>query len=345
MKKQINVSLPLNVTELEMPLFAPFLTYELPPQKVKTLKNVFVTYTGFCIDRHGLVKASHHDHPHQLADFQQEAARYYYDATDHPDSLLTIDDNHTYLLIHHPWYNYYHWLMESIFRLWMVKEKKDKLILLLPDYYSKVDFIMGSLEPFAFKNVFFIPGAKSLLVKNLCMPQIKSKVDSYDYQMVAGVRRRYLDYLVNEKKNEVYKSERIYISRRKATRKRVENEEDIESILLKYNFTILNNEDYSFWEQVSIYSKAKYLVSMHGSGLTNMLFMQEGSSVLEFHKKQTNAKDWHSKAFWYQAEALGFRYYQQMCDPTDLEDDYFNANFIVDPSLLDKNLALMLADR
>jgi len=341
MNKRITVSLPLNVTTDVMPFFEPFLIYKLAPQKIKRLKNVFVTYSGFCMDNNGLIKESHHDHPHQYDDYQNEAAHYYYDVTDHPDHLVTLDDDHTYLLIHHPWYNYYHWLLECVFRAWMIKDKKDEMILLLPDYYEKSDFIMGSLEPFGFKNIFFIPAGKSLMVKNLCMPQIKAKVDSYDYKMIREVRQFYLNYVRKVKNIAIDLGERIYISRKKAQRKRVENETDIENLLLRYNFTIINNEDYSFLEQVAIYSQAKYLVSIHGSGLTNMLFMKEGSHILEFHKKQTNDKDWHSKAFWYLAEALGFNYYQQVCDPTDPDDDYFNANFIVDSELLEKNLALM----
>jgi len=343
MNKQVIVSLPLNVSPEEMPLFGPFLTYELAPQKVKKIKNVFVTYSGFCLNNKGLIKESHHDHPHQLDDYKNEAAHYYYNVTDHPENLITLDDDSTYLLIHHPWYNYYHWLLECIFRAWMVKDKKDAMILLLPDYYGKSDFIMGSLEPFKFKDIFFIPGRKSLMVKNLCMPQIKAKVDSYNYKMMAQIKQFYLDYLSTAKDIDLDFGERIYISRKKAKRKRVENEDEIEHILLKYNFKILNNENYIFWEQVAIYSRAKYLVSIHGSGLTNMLFMKEGSSVLEFHKRKTNDKDWHSKAFWYQAEALGYKYYQQVCEPTDLNDDYFNANFIVDPLLFEKNLALMFS--
>ena len=341
MNKKVLVSLPQNVNADEMHLFKPFLSYELPPQKVKRFKNVFVTYSGFCLNNKGLIKESHHDHPHQIDDYRNEAAHYYYNVIDHPENLITLDDSRVYLLIHHPWYNYYHWICECIFRAWMIREIKDTMKLLLPDYYEKSDFIMSSLEPFKFKNIFFIPAGKSLMVRNLCIPRIKAKVDSYDYMMMAQVKQFYLDYLLAEKINDLDFGERIYISRKKAKRKKVENEEQIECILLKYNFKILNNEDYTFWEQVAIYSKAKYLVSIHGSGLTNMLFMKQGSSILEFHKQKTNDKDWHSKAFWYQAEALGYKYYQQVCEPTDINDDYFNANFIVDPLLLEKNLALI----
>jgi capsular polysaccharide biosynthesis protein len=339
MNKLVNVSLPLNVTTEELGLFEPFLSYDLPPQKVKKFKNVFVTHSGFCLNNRGLIKESHHDHPHQIEDYKNEAAHYY--VTDHPENLITLADDQTYLLIHHPWYNYYHWICECIFRVWMVKAKKDEMILLLPDYYKKSDFITGSLEPFNFKRIFFIPPGKSLMVKNLCIPQIKAKVDSYDYKMMAKVKLFYLDYVMIKKKLFLNLGERIYISRKKAQRKKVANEDEIISVLLKYNFTILNNEDYTFLEQVAIYSQAKYLVSIHGSGLTNMLFMKENSCILEFHKKKTNDKDWHSKAFWYQAESLGYNYFHQVCNPTDINDDYFNANFLVDPKLLDKNLNLM----
>ena len=343
MTKQITVSLPLNVSPEEMHLFKPFLTYELAPQKIKKFKNIFVTYSGFCLNNKGLVKESHHDHPHQLDEYLNEAAHYYYDVEDHPENLVTLNDDQTYLLIHHPWYNYYHWVLECIFRAWMIRDKKDEMVLLLPDYYERTDFIMGSLEPFNFKRILFIPARKSLMVKNLCMPQIKAKVDSYDYKMMAEVKKFYLDYVSEEKKTALNFGERIYISRMKAQRKKVQNEEEIEDVLRKYHFKILNNEDYTFLQQVDIYSHAKYLVSIHGSGLTNMLFMKEDSQILEFHKRKTNDKDWHSKAFWYMTEALGYKYYQQLCDPTDINDDYFNANFIVDADLLDKNLALMFA--
>ncbi|MFC0513598.1 DUF563 domain-containing protein [Mucilaginibacter angelicae] len=341
MNKRIAVSMPLNVAESEMPLFEPFLSYELAPQHVKVFKNVFVTYTGFCLNGKGLIKESHHDHPHQYSEYQNEAALFYYDVEDHPENLIELNNADTYLLIHHPWYNYYHWLLECIFRAWMVRDKKDGMILLLPDYYAKSDFIMGSLKPFGFKNIFYIPSGKSLMVKNLCIPQIKARVDSYDQEMLAAVRHFYLNYIDLNGGINTELGERIYISRKKAQRKKVQNEAELEEILQRYNFTVINNEDYTFLQQVAIYAHAKYLVSIHGSGLTNMLFMQDNARILEFHKRKTNDKDWHSKAFWYLAAALGFDYYQQVCDPTDIDDDYFNANFIVDVKLFEDNLKLM----
>jgi hypothetical protein len=202
---------------------------------------------------------------------------------------------------------------------------------------------MNSIRPFAFGDIFFIPAKKSLQVPDLVLPPIKPIVDGYYQKEVEGVKAFYLDYVRLLEGQKLDFGERLYISRRKAARKKVENEDEIEPIIKKYGFEIVSNEEFSFLDQISYFSKAKYLISIHGSGLTNILFMKPGSSVLEFHKKKTNSKDWHSHAFWYLADCLGFDYYYQLCVPTDTEHDYFTANFIVDPVKLEENIVAMLS--
>jgi len=148
MKKTVIVPFPLNLSGENKQLYEPYLTYELAPLKIKNLKNVFVAFSGFCMNGKGLIKECHHDFPWQHEYYLNEAAQYYYDVEDHPENLLTLDDDNIYLAIHHPWFNYYHWICESIFRLWIVRDQLDKLILVLPEYYKNHDFITGSLEPF-----------------------------------------------------------------------------------------------------------------------------------------------------------------------------------------------------
>jgi hypothetical protein len=344
MSKIISVNPPKNLAAADEYLFAPFLRYELESLKIKKMRNVFVTHSGFCLDKNGLVKESHHRYPEQYSDYLVEAAYYYNDVTENPDNLVSLDNKNTYLLIHHPWFNYYHWICEAILRIWMVKDHLDEMILLLPEHYQHSDFIMGSLEPFRFKDIFFIPSQKSVFVRNLCMPQIKPIVNAYLENEMIEIRRFYLDYVLSAKKTNINLGERVYISRKKASRKKVDNEEELEFILHKYGFAIINNEDYNFQEQVSIYSHVKYLISIHGSGLTNMLFMKENGSVLEFHKKKTNEQDWHSLAFWYLAACLGLDYYHQICEPTDPQANYFNANFIVDTEQFEKNIQQLVSE-
>jgi capsular polysaccharide biosynthesis protein len=307
------------------------------------LKNVLVTYSGLAINRSGLIKACYHDYPEEHQIQLRAAAYYFHEAENDGDKLIELDDDEPYLLIHHPWRNYYHWICEAILRLWTVRDKLDELVLLLPESYKDIDFVMGSLEPFAVKKIYFIPEGKSVLVKRLCLPAIKPHCDSYDYEKLRGIRNLYLDFFQSGKIRDIDLGERIYLSRRKASRKKVLNEVEVEDIMRKHGFSIVYNEDFTFLEQIGIYSHASYLVSIHGSGLTNMLFMREGAGILEILKHKTNTLDRPSFVFWYQAAALGFSYYQQLNPPVNPDgDDYFFGDFDIDLQLLERNVIQML---
>ncbi len=337
----VRVPFPLNVSDQNMFMYEPYSTYELASLKIKKLKNVFVTFSGFCLNDKGLIKECHHDYPIQHNYYLNEAAQHYYDVIDHPENLITLDNEDTYLAIHHPWFNYYHWICESIFRLWMVRGQMDKLILVLPEFYKDADFITGSLEPFNIKNIFYIPIGKSLMVKNICLPQIKPKCDSYNSSHVRQVRNFYRNYVLLEKKIVVESFDKLYVSRELAGRRKVMNEDEIIKILKKYGFTIFHPEKFKFLEQVTIFSQVKYLVGAHGSGLTNLLFMEKKTSVLELHKNKTNELDHPSPLFWYMAEALEINYYHQVCE-TYGKEDYFEGGYIVNANLFEQNLVKML---
>jgi capsular polysaccharide biosynthesis protein len=341
MKTTVNVPVPLNLSEEDAFMYEPYLSYELAPVKIKKLKNVFVGNSGFCMNSKGLIKECHHDYPQQHNYYLNEAAQYYYGATDHPENLVILDDDNIYLAIHHPWFNYYHWLCESIFRLWMVRRQLDNLVLVLPEYYKDADFITGSLAPFKIKHVIYIPNGKSLMVKNLCLPQIKPICDSYNSKHLKQVSKFYKKYVLFEKRLPFDRIDKLYVSRQLAPRRKVVNEDEIQNILKKYGFTIFHPEKHNFLEQVAIFSKVKYLVGEHGSGLTNLLFMGKNTSILELHKNKTHEFDHPSPLFWYMAEALGINYYHQLCETVGKED-YFDGDYFVDAALFEKNLIKML---
>jgi capsular polysaccharide biosynthesis protein len=338
----VNVKPPLNLSGEDAHLFTPHLNYRRPTLWVRQCKNILITHSGFCLNSRGLIKESHHQYPNQYQDYLQEATHYCRQAVEDPGKLIELSAEVTYLAIHHPWFNYFHWITEAILRLWLVKPILGELTLLLPESYQRSDFIMGSLEPFQVKNIYYLPTGKSAYVPKLCLPQLKPVVDCYYPQYLFGIRRLYLDYAHRKYGSAFHRGSAIYISRAKAARKKVANEVQLINLLKDFGFTILCNEDLSFHEQVAVFSQAEFLISNHGAGLTNMLFMKAGASVLELHKRVTNDKDWHSYAFWYLADALNFRYYQQVCEPTDPTADYFRADVTVDLKKLEDNVRLMM---
>ncbi|WP_413668191.1 DUF563 domain-containing protein [Mucilaginibacter sp. Mucisp86] len=341
MPSTVTVPFPINLKNENRHLYASRLTFEVAPLKVKRLKNIFVSFTGFCMNKNGLIKESHHDYANQLKDYQSEVSYYYYNALDHPGNLIELDGSHTYLVIHHPWFNYYHWICESIFRLWSVRDKLDELILVLPEHYKNADFIMGSLEPFGVKNIYFIPDGKSLWVESLCLPQIKPICDSYSATELKQVSSFIRNYVRNSKKIFSQKRPKLYVSRELAGRRKVINEEAVQEVVKKYGFAVFCPEEHSFLEQVAIFSEVRYLIGTHGSGLTNLLFMESGAALLELHQKNTNELDYPSPLFWYMAECLKINYYHQICQ-TSGKEDYFEGDYYIDPVSLESNIRIML---
>jgi len=75
--------------------------------------------------------------------------------------------------------------------------------------------------------------------------------------------------------------ERIYISREKAKYRRVLNEGEVQEILRQNGFVTVSPESMSLEEQIAMFAGAKIIIAPHGSGLTNIIFSQPGTKVIE----------------------------------------------------------------
>jgi capsular polysaccharide biosynthesis protein len=106
-----------------------------------------------------------------------------------------------------------------------------------------------------------------------------------------------------------------------------------------FNFRVVRTEDHSFAEQVRIASRARYLISNHGAGLTNMLFMNHGANVLELR----HTTDRINNCYFTLASALNLKYFYQSCEPQKPGEDAHTADLKVDARALRANLELMLA--
>jgi len=98
-------------------------------------------------------------------------------------------------------------------------------------------------------------------------------------------------------------NKRIYISRGKAARRRIVNEDRLIEYLRKYDFQIINNESLNFDQQVILFHNASHIIAPHGAGLSNMLFSKAGSSVLEIFEKSTLRR-----CYWTLANAKNINY-------------------------------------
>jgi len=74
---------------------------------------------------------------------------------------------------------------------------------------------------------------------------------------------------------------RIYISRSRSADRPLKNENEVHNTLEGRGFSIVHMEDHTFEEQIAIARNASIIVAPHGAGLTNMIFAESGTAVLE----------------------------------------------------------------
>ena len=78
--------------------------------------------------------------------------------------------------------------------------------------------------------------------------------------------------------------------------------------------------------------RARYIVSNHGAGLTNMLFMKDGGSVLELR----HVSDCINNCYFTLASALDLKYFYQTCAPQNQSADRTTPTSFVDTGLNSK---------
>ena len=233
---------------------------------------------------------------------------------------------------------YFHWLTDALTRLFVVRDRLDQLTLTLPWEFATREFVKPSLDVFGVKNVDFIQPNEVIECRSLVMPTHTAPSGHFKDEVIRGVRAKLLDAFGDA--NYRGAGERIYISRRVAGRRRIANESEVIHVLEQFGFETICAEELSFEEQVKVASRARYLVSNHGAGLTNMLFMREGGSVLELRHRA----DWINNCYFILASALDLSYFYQLCEPSSVGGDPHTADLLVAPGQLEKNSADLIAD-
>ena len=229
------------------------------------------------------------------------------------------------------WSNgYFHFLADALSRLYVVRDRVDDLRLMLPAGYENLDFVTSSLAAFGVKKVEFIRPNEVLECRSLLMPSHTAPSGNYNEEIIRGVRSVLLSAYGDSDQGE-----RIYISRRSARKRRISNENEVMEILSRFGFQTIHAEELSFAEQVQRCSRARCIVSNHGAGLTNILFMREGGKVLELRHQTDDINN----CYFTLASALNLNYFYQTCRPTDDGPDPHTADLIVDPEEFEKNLA------
>ncbi len=184
--------------------------------------------------------------------------------------------------------NYYHWVIDVLPRLIILKNeiKKEKLLnLLVPNYKKK--YQIESLNCFIDnKRTNFINLSKYKFMQ-FDKITLSSNNENFEYlnkNLLSYLKNKVLTEARKKLKSPKYKYEKIFISRADANlknKRNLKNNLEIENYLIKKGFNVLILSNYSFLEQALIFNNAKLVVGLHGAGLTNILFCKKRTKIIE----------------------------------------------------------------
>ncbi len=245
-----------------------------------------------------------------------------------------------FLLITDEWTsNYYHWHIFALKKLVILQESglAKESLLFLPKKYQYYKFVLPSLEKFGINknNIVFLPRKSNIKARELAIASAPQQ-----HPIIFQEIRKKL--LKDAEKIDLGFGERIYISREGQVLRFVENEKEVVELLAKYGFKKIIIDQFSYDEQIAICAKIKYLISSHGAGLTNLLFMPENAAILELAVKPYSNKP---VTDYYKLSALlNIKYFYQECEMGEKSTvkDFHQASLVVDLKELEKNLKLMI---
>lgn len=322
--------LPVNFNEAHLTLFEHELQRAIPQSRLLKFKNIRVSSEGLLFKGTRILPESF-AFPNHLDEWKLRSVVKFLSKNYVLRRRRLIDQD--VLWITDYWSReYFHWLADALSRLFVMRDRVEDLLLLLPAGYEKLDYVKSTLSAFGVKRIEFIDANEMIECRSLLMPSHTAPSGHYNEEIIRNVRNVLLSAY-----GESDREERIYISRRHARKRRIVNEDEVADVVSKFRFQTILAEELSFEQQVRIFSRARYVVSNHGAGLTNMLFMPEQGRVLELRHEA----DYINNCYFTLASALNLNYFYQTCRAATDGPSPHTADLIVDSELLEQNLGLL----
>jgi capsular polysaccharide biosynthesis protein len=202
-------------------------------------------------------------------------------------------------------HNYFHWMTEVLPAILAMRERKSVPVLLNSNSI-KQKHIVNSLELFQIPFVIHDIYNKTGRISKLHMVKVPV-VAEYNEQVMFKLQHYFYEKLGIGSQS--HPGKKIYISREKANRRKVSNENELISMLVNKGFEVVYLEEYSLAEQVILLSEAETVVGIHGAGLTNIMFMKPTTTVIEL-----KAKDNDYWCFFSLARLFNLKYKYLLCD-------------------------------
>lgn len=212
----------------------------------------------------------------------------------------------------------YHWFFDCLPRLYYVLQQVNEPIKIimrqdLPDFQHHT--LQFMLKDHSNAEIVYIGKHEKWEVEQFILPSFMVNSQSaylpleVSIWLQQNVWKGYNIVTTNPKR-------KIFISRARATKRKVLNEEKLLPVLKQYGFEIVRAEELTYQQQVQLFFDAEAVVAPHGAGLTNLLFARD-CKVLELHP--ANLVKTH---YFLLCKGLGFDYTSLIGTEGDEKENY-----------------------
>jgi Glycosyltransferase 61 len=212
---------------------------------------------------------------------------------------------------------YYHWLFQLLPRFELIRRSGIDLNSI--DYFlvnsTKAPFQRESLEVLGIdrRKILESSAVPHLRASALVVPSVPLWGGCFAPWMREFLRSSFLPEIGIEVK---VARPRLYISRGSAGYRRVLNEADVLQLLHRYGFEQAKFEQMSVRQQAAVMASCEVVVAPHGGGLSNLIFCQPATKVIEIFSPELVAT-----YFWKVSAQLGLDYYYLLGKGSPLSGD------------------------
>lgn len=243
-----------------------------------------------------------------------------------PRGSVWICDRHSH--------NYHHWFADALPRLEAWLGVRGSATVVLPRRVAEQPFVAESLA--AYPEAEFLAGPETLArLEGLILVGKVSPPGRHHDWLAGKVAERMRAHFAGDV---TPGAALLHVSRREARFRRIANEAEAAEVFARHGVQTVVLEGRTLKEQLRLLASARFLAGPHGAGLSNMLFMLPGGTVLELRQPE-------GPPLCFLELAAGRRHAWRYlaCEPADPLAHPHAADILVNPEALDLELGQALA--
>jgi hypothetical protein len=174
--------------------------------------------------------------------------------------------------------NYYHWLCDTLPRLYAWSGLTPETRLIVPAFLPTPQKDALTAVGVPAERCIPFDGEETWELERLEFAPPTAPSGYHRPAAIAWLRERVLSAFPAPSGGPV----RLFVSRAGAPRRRLVNEEEVLRALAPFGFEPVRLEDLGFAEQVALFRRADCVIGPHGAGFANLVFSPETTRVIEF---------------------------------------------------------------